>query len=55
MRKEKTCCGIIRSEAYYICESQNDVKMYGTQTALVVVMQFVEFENDVKMYGTQTT
>ena len=34
---------------------ENDVKMYGTQTALVVVMQFVEFENDVKMYGTQTS
>ena len=32
---------------------ENDVKMYGTQAA---IMQFpfpVKFENDVKMYGTQ--
>ena len=33
---------------------ENDVKMYGTQTAGDVVMSVAEFENDVKMYGTQT-
>ena len=33
---------------------ENDVKMYGTQTARMNCMKIVQFENDVKMYGTQT-
>ena len=33
---------------------ENDVKMYGTQTCLHVIIKFRMFENDVKMYGTQT-
>ena len=33
---------------------ENDVKMYGTQTATAVPAAAVAFENDVKMYGTQT-
>ncbi len=33
---------------------ENDVKMYGTQTRLVVIELESQFENDVKMYGTQT-
>ena len=34
---------------------ENDVKMYGTQTALSAAVSIMPFENDVKMYGTQTT
>ena len=33
---------------------ENDVKMYGTQTAKSGENKITEFENDVKMYGTQT-
>ena len=33
---------------------ENDVKMYGTQTADFRMMRTRLFENDVKMYGTQT-
>ena len=33
---------------------ENDVKMYGTQTAFPPVRFYIKFENDVKMYGTQT-
>ena len=33
---------------------ENDVKMYGTQTATTTTTTAFEFENDVKMYGTQT-
>ena len=33
---------------------ENDVKMYGTQTHLMMTHYLTEFENDVKMYGTQT-
>ena len=33
---------------------ENDVKMYGTQTAGRGVEYKALFENDVKMYGTQT-
>ena len=33
---------------------ENDVKMYGTQTACSALAWAVPFENDVKMYGTQT-
>ena len=34
---------------------ENDVKMYGTQTANSALNEILAFENDVKMYGTQTT
>ena len=34
---------------------ENDVKMYGTQTAFVHSRTWNLFENDVKMYGTQTS
>ena len=33
---------------------ENDVKMYGTQTAHLSLDDNRAFENDVKMYGTQT-
>ena len=33
---------------------ENDVKMYGTQTAGLPIEAVEKFENDVKMYGTQT-
>ena len=33
---------------------ENDVKMYGTQTARARARTQGVFENDVKMYGTQT-
>ena len=33
---------------------ENDVKMYGTQTAIYELKTVLQFENDVKMYGTQT-
>ena len=33
---------------------ENDVKMYGIQTALYDDTETVTFENDVKMYGIQT-
>ena len=33
---------------------ENDVKMYGTQTAGMTESRPYRFENDVKMYGTQT-
>ena len=33
---------------------ENDVKMYGTQTAISCRTEPFWFENDVKMYGTQT-
>ena len=33
---------------------ENDVKMYGTETAVNGYMKEAEFENDVKMYGTET-
>ena len=33
---------------------ENDVKMYGTQTAILKVTTETSFEHDVKMYGTQT-
>ena len=33
---------------------ENDVKMYGTQTANSALSEILAFENDVKMYGTQT-
>ncbi len=36
-------------------EFENDVKMYGTQTARSLACFLLQFENDVKMYGTQTS
>ena len=33
---------------------ENDVKMYGTETILGLVIFVGGFENDVKMYGTET-
>ena len=33
---------------------ENDVKMYGTETKVVVQTTAASFENDVKMYGTET-
>ena len=33
---------------------ENDVKMYGTQTIILINSSASVFENDVKMYGTQT-
>ena len=33
---------------------ENDVKMYGIQTASACTTDFGLFENDVKMYGIQT-
>ena len=33
---------------------ENDVNMYGTQTAGAELDKACEFENDVNMYGTQT-
>ena len=32
---------------------ENDVKMYGTQAAIISYLHRQVFENDVKMYGTQ--
>ena len=37
-----------------LCRFENDVKMYGTQTASFKMYPSYTFENDVKMYGTQT-
>ena len=33
---------------------ENDVKMYGTETAPAGRNGCAKFENDVKMYGTET-
>ena len=33
---------------------ENDVEMYGAQTAICFIMNKAEFENDVEMYGAQT-
>ena len=33
---------------------ENDVKMYGIQTEMLIVSFDTRFENDVKMYGIQT-
>ena len=38
----------------FVHKFENDVKMYGTQTAVKRGWITDEFENDVKMYGTQT-
>ena len=42
------------SSSFLNLRFENDVKMYGTQTALIVCSSDSKFENDVKMYGTQT-
>ena len=42
------------SSSFLNLRFENDVKMYGTQTAIVLLKSAVWFENDVKMYGTQT-
>ena len=33
---------------------ENDVEMYGAQTAVIVIPAARRFENDVEMYGAQT-
>ena len=42
------------SSSFLNLRFENDVKMYGTQTAKQVSHLATSFENDVKMYGTQT-
>ena len=42
------------SSSFLNLRFENDVKMYGTQTAILFFLPGVSFENDVKMYGTQT-
>ena len=42
------------SSSFLNLRFENDVKMYGTQTASTASSVTLEFENDVKMYGTQT-
>ena len=42
------------SSSFLNLRFENDVKMYGTQTAESWVQLHERFENDVKMYGTQT-
>ena len=43
------------SSSFLNLRFENDVKMYGTQTAGDDSHGYDQFENDVKMYGTQTT
>ena len=42
------------SSSFLNLRFENDVKMYGTQTARKILPDAITFENDVKMYGTQT-
>ena len=42
------------SSSFLNLRFENDVKMYGTQTAHSTFWGISSFENDVKMYGTQT-
>ena len=42
------------SSSFLNLRFENDVKMYGTQTAYWHYSICLSFENDVKMYGTQT-
>ena len=42
------------SSSFLNLRFENDVKMYGTQTASEIITFNTMFENDVKMYGTQT-
>ena len=39
---------------YIVLLFENDVKTYGTETQLLIVLDGVKFENDVKTYGTET-
>ena len=43
------------SSSFLNLRFENDVKMYGTQTFLMLLPIRWVFENDVKMYGTQTS
>ena len=43
------------SSSFLNLRFENDVKMYGTQTAMSFIKSCFRFENDVKMYGTQTS
>ena len=43
------------SSSFLNLRFENDVKMYGTQTAFHCWYDVHRFENDVKMYGTQTS
>ena len=43
------------SSSFLNLRFENDVKMYGTQTAICLHVSRAVFENDVKMYGTQTS
>ena len=43
------------SSSFLNLRFENDVKMYGTQTAALGCPRYLWFENDVKMYGTQTS
>ena len=43
------------SSSFLNLRFENDVKMYGTQTSIMLDTLFSLFENDVKMYGTQTS
>ena len=43
------------SSSFLNLRFENDVKMYGTQTAFLMRFTTSLFENDVKMYGTQTS
>ena len=43
------------SSSFLNLRFENDVKMYGTQTAIREIEHPDGFENDVKMYGTQTS
>lgn len=42
------------SSSFLNLRFENDVKMYGTQTARTITSFLLKFENDVKMYSTQT-
>ena len=42
------------SSSFLNLRFENDVKKYGTQTAINEVSDENKFENDVKKYGTQT-
>ena len=43
------------SSSFLNLRFENDVKMYGTQTAVAEDSRTGKFENDVKMYVTQTS
>ena len=39
---------------YFVHMFENDVEMYGAQTAFAIALESNMFENDVEMYGAQT-